>query len=234
MSKNLILILIMKKESLFYENFFDVSKTIAKDIFSDVFYPWEILPMIKDFIVKISENLPKDEYEEIKPQVWIHKEAKVFDSAYIDGPTIVQKGVQIRHCAFIRGSVIIGENSVVGNSTEVKNAIIFNDVQIPHFNYVGDAILGYKAHMGAGSIISNIKSDKTNVVVKSDNGEKIETGLRKFGAIIGDFVEIGCNSVLNPGTIIGRNTSVYPTTMVRGFLRENTILKNTGELIQKR
>ena len=190
--------------------------------------------MIKDFIVKIGENLPKDEYEAIKPQVWIHKEAKVFDSAYISGPTIIQKNAQIRHCAFIRGSVIIGENSVVGNSTEVKNAIIFNDVQIPHFIYVGDAILGYKAHMGAGSIISNIKSDKTNVVVKSDNGEKIETGLRKFGAIIGDFVEIGCNSVLNPGTIIGRNTSVYPTTMVRGFLRENSILKNTGEIIQKK
>lgn len=224
----------MKKEYLFYKNFLDISKTIAEDIFKNVFYPWEILPMIKDFIVKIGENLPKDEYKEIKPQVWIHKDAEIFESAYISGPTIIQKNAQIRHCAFIRGSVIIGENSVVGNSTEVKNAIIFNDVQIPHFNYVGDAILGYKAHMGAGSIISNIKSDKTNVVVKSDNGEKIETGLRKFGAIIGDFVEIGCNSVLNPGTIIGRNTNVYPTTMVRGFLRENSILKNTGEIIQKK
>lgn len=224
----------MKKESLFYENFFDVSKTIAKDIFSDVFYPWEVIPKIKDFIVKIGENLPKDEYIEIKPQVWIHKDAEIFESAYISGPTIIQKNAQIRHCAFIRGSVIIGENSVVGNSTEVKNAIIFNDVQIPHFNYVGDAVLGYKSHMGAGSIISNVKSDKTNVTVKLEGGEKIETGLRKFGAIVGDFVEIGCSSVLNPGTIIGKNTNVYPTTMARGILKENSILKNTGELIQKR
>lgn len=224
----------MKKESLFYENFFDVSKTIAKDIFSDVFYPWEVIPKIKDFIVKIGENLPKDEYKEIKPQVWIHKDAEIFESAYISGPTIIQKNAQIRHCAFIRGSAIIGENSVIGNSTEVKNAIIFNDVQIPHFNYVGDAVLGYKSHMGAGSIISNVKSDKTNVTVKLEGGEKIETGLRKFGAIVGDFVEIGCSSVLNPGTIIGKNTNVYPTTMARGILKENSILKNTGELIQKR
>ena len=178
--------------------------------------------------------MPKDEYKEIKPQVWIHKDAEIFESAYISGPTIIQKNAQIRHCAFIRGSAIIGENSVIGNSTEVKNAIIFNDVQIPHFNYVGDAVLGYKSHMGAGSIISNVKSDKTNVTVKLEGGEKIETGLRKFGAIVGDFVEIGCSSVLNPGTIIGKNTNVYPTTMARGILKENSILKNTGELIQKR
>ena len=214
------------------ENYLDLSKTIASEIFSGLTYPWEALPKIKDFILNLGPKLPKDEFEEIKENVWVSKEAVIADSAFIAGPTIICKGTEIRHCAFIRGSVIVGENCVVGNSTELKNAILFNNVQVPHFNYIGDSILGFKAHFGAGSIVSNVKSDKSNVSVLI-NGNKTDTGLRKFGAIVADYVEIGCNAVLNPGTIIGRNSNVYPTSMVRGVIGENMIFKAQNNIVKK-
>lgn len=214
------------------ENYLDLSKTIASEIFSGLSYPWEALPKIKDFILNLGPKLPKDEFEEIKENVWVSKEAVIANSALIAGPTIICKGTEIRHCAFIRGSVIVGENCVVGNSTELKNAILFNNVQVPHFNYIGDSILGFKAHFGAGSIVSNVKSDKSNVSVLI-NGNKTDTGLRKFGAIVADYVEIGCNAVLNPGTIIGRNSNVYPTSMVRGVIGENMIFKAQGNIVKK-
>lgn len=221
-----------KNEILFFENFLDLNQTIAKKLFENIYYPWEVLPKIKSFILELGPTLSKDEYEEIKENVWVSKSAKIAGSAHIDGPTIIGKETEVRHCAFIRGGVIVGENCVVGNSTEIKNSILFNSVQVPHFNYVGDSILGYKAHMGAGSITSNVKSDRSVVTVKIGS-EKMDTGLKKFGAILGDHVEIGCNAVLNPGSVLGRNVSVYPTSMVRGFIPENTILKNTGEKIKK-
>lgn len=214
------------------KNYLDLSKTIASEIFSGLSYPWEALPKIKDFILNLGPKLPKDEFEEIKENVWVSKEAVIANSAFIAGPTIICKGTEIRHCAFIRGSVIVGENCVVGNSTELKNAILFNNVQVPHFNYIGDSILGFKAHFGAGSIVSNVKSDKSNVSVLI-NGNKTDTGLRKFGAIVADYVEIGCNAVLNPGTIIGRNSNVYPTSMVRGVIGENMIFKAQGNIVKK-
>lgn len=214
------------------ENYLDLSKTIASEIFSGLTYPWEALPKIKDFILNLGPKLPKDEFEEIKENVWVSKEAVIADSAFIAGPTIICKGTEIRHCAFIRGSVIVGENCVVGNSTELKNAILFNNVQVPHFNYIGDSILGFKAHFGAGSIVSNVKSDKSNVSVLI-NGNKTDTDLRKFGAIVADYVEIGCNAVLNPGTIIGRNSNVYPTSMVRGIIGENMIFKAQNNIVKK-
>ncbi len=214
------------------ENYLDLSKTIASEIFSGLTYPWEALPKIKDFILNLGPKLPKDEFEEIKENVWVSKEAVIADSAFIAGPTIICKGTEIRHCAFIRGSVIVGENCVVGNSTELKNAILFNNVQVPHFNYIGDSILGFKAHFGAGSIVSNVKSDKSNVSVLI-NGSKTDTGLRKFGAIVADYVEIGCNAVLNPGTIIGKNSNVYPTSMVRGVIGENMIFKAQNNIVKK-
>lgn len=214
------------------ENYLDLSKTIASEIFSGLSYPWEALPKIKDFILNLGPKLPKDEFEEIKENVWVSKETVIANSAFIAGPTIICKGTEIRHCAFIRGSVIVGENCVVGNSTELKNAILFNNVQVPHFNYIGDSILGFKAHFGAGSIVSNVKSDKSNVSVLI-NGNKTDTGLRKFGAIVADYVEIGCNAVLNPGTIIGRNSNVYPTSMVRGVIGENMIFKAQGNIVKK-
>lgn len=214
------------------KNYLDLSKTIASDIFSGLTYPWEALPKIKDFILNLGSKLPKDEFEEIKENVWVSKEAVIADSAFIAGPTIICKGTEIRHCAFIRGSVIVGENCVVGNSTELKNVILFNNVQVPHFNYIGDSILGFKAHFGAGSIVSNVKSDKSNVSVLI-NGNKTDTGLRKFGAIVADYVEIGCNAVLNPGTIIGRNSNVYPTSMVRGIIGENMIFKAQNNIVKK-
>ena len=214
------------------ENYLDLSKTIASEIFSGLSYPWEALPKIKDFILNLGPKLPKDEFEEIKENVWVSKEAVIANSAFIAGPTIICKGTEIRHCAFFRGSVIVGENCVVGNSTELKNAILFNNVQVPHFNYIGDSILGFKAHFGAGSIVSNVKSDKSNVSVLI-NGNKTDTGLRKFGAIVADYVEIGCNAVLNPGTIIGRNSNVYPTSMVRGIIGENMIFKAQGNIVKK-
>lgn len=215
-----------------YKNFLDVSHTIAEKIFEKINHPWEALPLIKDFIKNVGPNLPKEEYDKISENVWVSKKATVFSSVHIEGPTIIQENAQIRHCAFIRGSAIVGKNCVVGNSTELKNVILFDNVQVPHFNYVGDSILGYKSHMGAGAITSNVKSDKSLVSVKFQ-GEKIETNLKKFGAILGDGVEIGCNAVLNPGTIIGRNSTVYPTSMVRGVLEESSILKNNGKIIKK-
>lgn len=222
----------MQNELVNYKNLLDISQTLAEELFLNTQFPWEVIPEIKEYILKIGPQLPKSEYKEFKPGVWISKYADVFESAYIGAPTIIQANSQIRHCAFIRGAVIVGENVVVGNSTEIKNAILFNNVQVPHFNYIGDSILGYKAHMGAGSIISNVKSDKSNVTVNIKN-TKINTYLRKFGAIVGDYVEIGCNAVLNPGTIIGRNTTIYPTSMVRGTIEENKIVKNPFNIVSK-
>lgn len=211
---------------------YNLDETIAKDIFEGCLFPWEVLPKIKDFIINLGENLNKEEYDKVGENVWIAKSAKVAESAYINGPTIIGKNAEVRHCAFIRGNAIVGENAVVGNSTELKNVILFNNVQVPHYNYVGDSILGYKSHMGAGSITSNVKSDKKLVIVKSGD-EKIETGLKKFGAMLGDNVEVGCGSVLNPGTVIGKNTNIYPLSSVRGVVKENSIYKKQGEVIEK-
>lgn len=211
---------------------YNLDETIAKDIFEGCLYPWEVLPKIKDFIINLGENLNKEEYDKVGENVWIAKSAKVAESAYINGPTIIGKNAEVRHCSYIRGNAIVGENTVVGNSTELKNVILFNNVQVPHYNYVGDSILGYKSHMGAGSITSNVKSDKKLVIVKSED-EKIETGLKKFGAMIGDNVEVGCGSVLNPGTVIGKNTNIYPLSSVRGVVKENSIYKKQGEVVEK-
>lgn len=214
------------------KNLFDLNNTIAKEYLEKYEYPWEALPEIKNFIKDLINKLDKNEYKEIKENVWVHNSATIAPSAYIDGPTIIGKDSEIRHCAYIRGNAIIGEGVVIGNSCEVKNAIIFNKSQVPHFNYVGDSILGYHAHMGAGSIVSNLKSDGKNITVK-DEFEKVETGLRKFGAIVGDNVEIGCNSVLNPGTVIGKNSNVYPLARVRGLVRENSIYKDEDNVVEK-
>ena len=214
------------------EDLYDLKETIAVDIFDGLKYPWEVLPKIKDFIIKLGETLPEDRYERKGENIWIAKSARVFPSAYIAGPCIIDEDAEVRHCAFIRGSAIVGKGCVVGNSTELKNVILFNKVQVPHYNYVGDSILGFKAHMGAGSITSNVKSDKTLVVVKSD-GENIETGLKKFGAMLGDNVEVGCNSVLNPGTVVGRSTNIYPTSCVRGYIPANSIYKDSSNIINK-
>lgn len=219
-------------EKLNYKNLLDTSQSIAEKVFFDVVYPWDVIPKIKDFILSLGDTLSKNEYQMIRENVWVHRDAKISHSAYIEGPSIIQKNAQIRHCAFIRGSVIVGENAVIGNSTELKNCILFNNVQVPHFNYVGDSILGYKVHFGAGSIVSNVKSDKSNVSVRVDSN-RVDTGLRKFGAIVGDCAEIGCNAVLNPGTIIGRNSVVYPATMVRGVVENNTIFKSTDNIVRK-
>ena len=210
----------------------DLSHTIAADLFADKTYPWEALCGISDFILALGPTLPADEYEQVKEDVWIARDAIVYPTAWIAGPCIIDHGAEVRHCAFIRGSAIVGKNAVVGNSAELKNVVLFDCVQTPHFNYVGDSILGYKAHMGAGSITSNVKSDKTLVVVKNED-EKLETGRKKFGAILGDHVEIGCNAVLNPGTVVGRNSSVYPTVCARGVIPENSILKDSGEIVPK-
>ena len=214
------------------EDLYDLKETIAVDIFDGLKFPWEVLPKIKDFIIKLGETLPEDRYERKGENIWIAKSAKVFPSAYIAGPCIIDEEAEVRHCAFIRGSAIVGKGCVVGNSTELKNVILFNKVHVPHYNYVGDSILGFKAHMGAGSITSNVKSDKTLVVVKSD-GENIETGLKKFGAMLGDNVEVGCNSVLNPGTVVGRSTNIYPTSCVRGYIPANSIYKDSSNIINK-
>ena len=214
-----------------YKSLLNIEATIASELFESCTHPWDVLPLIKEFILKVIPTLG-DEYEEVDENVYVHKEAKIAKSAYIVGPTIVCKGAEIRHCAYIRGSVIVGENSIVGNSTEVKNAIIFNNVQCPHYNYVGDSVLGEYAHTGAGVILSNVKSDKKNVKINMD-GEVIETGLRKFGAIIGDHVEVGCNSVLCPGTVIFPNTNIYPLTRVRGVIGKNKIVKDMNNIIEK-
>lgn len=213
-------------------NLYDLTKTIATDIFEGKEYPWEVLPEIGSFIVKLGESLDPEKYERRGENIWVAKSARVFESAYLNGPLIIDEGAEVRHCAFVRGNAIVGKNCVVGNSTELKNVILFDNVQVPHYNYVGDSILGYKSHMGAGSITSNVKSDKTLVVVK-DGEDHIETGLKKFGAMLGDFVEVGCNSVLNPGSVIGRHTNIYPTSCVRGVIHENCIFKKNGEVVRK-
>ena len=212
---------------------YTLEETIAAELFQGATYPWEVLPRIKDFIIALGETLPEDKYERREGNVWVARSAEVFPTAYIGGPAIIDEEAQIRHGAFIRGSAIVGKGAVVGNSTELKNVILFNKVQVPHYNYVGDSILGYKAHMGAGSITSNVKSDKTLVVVKAGE-EAFETGLKKFGAMLGDQVEVGCNSVLNPGTVIGKNTNIYPTSMVRGVIPPGSIYKRQGEIADKR
>ena len=210
----------------------DLDHTLAKDYLSKYEYPWEALKGIKDTILEIGKNLSKDEYDEVSENVWVAKSAKVFPSAYLGAPCIIGPETEVRHCAFIRGSALVGSNCVVGNSVELKNVILFDNVQVPHYNYVGDSILGYKSHMGAGSITSNVKSDKTLVVVKNKD-EEIKTGLKKFGAIVGDRVEVGCNSVLNPGTVIGRNTNIYPVSRVRGVVKENSIYKDRNDVVGK-
>ena len=219
-------------EEVKIKNLYNLEETIAKDIFEDLTYPWEVLPKIKEFIITLGERLNKDDYEKVGENVWIAKTAKVAPTAYINGPAIIGKNAEIRHCAFIRGNAIVGENAVVGNSTELKNVILFNNVQVPHYNYVGDSILGFKSHMGAGSVTSNVKSDKKLVIVKNGE-EKIETGLKKFGCMIGDNVEVGCGSILNPGSVIGKNTNIYPLSSVRGVIPPNSIYKKQGEVVEK-
>ena len=209
----------------------DLEHTIAVELFRDKTYPWEALPEIKAFILKLGATLPEDEFDHPSEDVWIAKDAKVFPSAYIGGPCIIDHEAEVRHCAFIRGSAIVGKGCVVGNSVELKNVVLFDKVQTPHYNYVGDSVLGYKSHMGAGSITSNVKSDKTLVVVKGD--VNIETGLKKFGAILGDNVEVGCNSVLNPGSVLGRRVSVYPTSSVRGVVPEGCIYKSASDIVRR-
>lgn len=213
-------------------NLYNLDETIAKDLLLKFTYPWEALPHIKDYILEFGNTLPKEEYDKVGEDVWIHKTAKVYESAYIHGPAIICKDAEIRHCAFIRANAIVGEGAVVGNSTELKNVILFNKVQVPHYNYVGDSILGYKAHMGAGSIMSNVKSDKKLVVIK-DGKEQIETGIKKIGGMLGDEVEVGCGSVLNPGTIVGKHTNIYPLSSVRGVIPANSIYKNKNEIVEK-
>ena len=211
---------------------FDLSHTLAGEYLAGFEYPWQALDGIKDLIISLGQGLDKAEYEERAPQVWVHKTATVFPTAYLGAPCIIGARTEVRHGAFIRGSALVGEDCVVGNSVELKNVILFDHVQVPHYNYVGDSILGYYSHMGAGSITSNVKSDKTLVVVK-DAGTGIETGRKKFGAILGDHVEVGCNSVLNPGTVIGRGSNVYPTSCVRGAVPPNSIWKTGGVVVTK-
>ena len=214
-------------------NLYNLEETIAKELLESVTYPWEALSKINDYILELGNKLDTERYEKIGEDVWIAKSAKVMPSAYIHGPAIIGENAEIRHCAFIRGKAIVGDGAVVGNSTELKNVILFNKVQVPHYNYVGDSILGYKSHMGAGSITSNVKSDKKLVVIKKGK-EQIETGIKKIGAMIGDEVEVGCSSVLNPGTVIGKNSNIYPLSSVRGVIPPNSIYKNKNEIIEKR
>lgn len=210
-------------------NLYNLDETIAKDLFEGATYPWEVLSKISAFILQLGSTLSEEEYEKIGEDVWIARSATVAPTAYIHGPAIIGKNAEVRHCAFIRGNAIVGEGAVVGNSTELKNVVLFNKVQVPHYNYVGDSILGYKAHMGAGSITSNVKSDKKLVIVK-DGRERIETGLKKFGAMLGDEVEVGCGSVLNPGTVVGRHSSIYPLSSVREVVPADSIYKKRGEV----
>lgn len=219
-------------EQLQIKNLYSLEETLAASLFDGAVYPWELLPKIGAYIIELGKTLSSDKYERRGENIWIAKSAIIAPTACINGPCIIDEEAEIRHCAFIRGNAIVGKGAVVGNSTELKNVILFNKVQVPHYNYVGDSILGYKSHMGAGSITSNVKSDKTLVVVKSPYGN-IETGLKKMGAMLGDNVEVGCNSVLNPGTIIGRNSNIYPTSMVRGYIAANSIYKNQGEVTAK-
>lgn len=211
---------------------YDLNETIAADLFDGVSYPWEVLPKIHDFIISLGETLSEDVYEKRGENIWVAKNAKIAPTACLNGPLIIDEEAEVRHCAFVRGNAIVGKGAVVGNSTELKNVVLFNKVQVPHYNYVGDSVLGFKSHMGAGSITSNVKSDKTLVVVKGQDGQ-IETGLKKMGAMLGDNVEVGCNSVLNPGTVIGRNSNVYPTSCVRGVIPENSIFKAQDKIVAK-
>ena len=213
-------------------NLYNLEETIAKDLLEEVEYPWEALAKINDYILELGKKLSPEKYDKVGEDVWIAKSAKVFPSAYIHGPAIIGKDAQVRHCAFIRGNAIVGEGAVVGNSTELKNVILFNKVQVPHYNYVGDSILGYKAHMGAGSITSNVKSDKKLVIVKTPE-EHIETGIKKFGAMLGDEVEVGCGTVLNPGSVVGAHTNIYPLSSVRGYVPAGSIYKRQGEVVEK-
>ena len=214
------------------KDMYDLNETIASDLFINKTYPWEVLGDIEQFILKLGPTLPQDEFDHPEENIWIHKSVTVAKTATLNGPLIIDADTEVRPGAFIRGKAIVGKNCVVGNSTELKNVVLFNTVQVPHYNYVGDAVLGYKSHMGAGSICSNVKSDKKLVVVK-DGDEKIETGLKKFGAMLGDHVEVGCGSVLNPGTVIGRNTNIYPLPPVRGCIPADSIYKNAAEIIKK-
>lgn len=220
------------KNEMTTQSLFDLSHTIARQQLADLTWPWEALPQISKWILELGPTLSKDEFEQVSDNIWIARSARIAPSASLNGPLIIGPDTEVRHCAFIRGNALVGSGCVVGNSTELKNVILMDKVQVPHYNYVGDSILGYKAHMGAGAITSNVKSDKTLVKVR-DNGEIIQTDLKKFGAILGDNVEVGCNSVLNPGTIIGRNTNVYPLSMVRGFVPAESIHKNNGDIIKR-
>lgn len=219
-------------ENIKITELFDLTKTMASDYLDSFTYPFEALEGISELIVRLGESLDSSIYEKRGENVWVAKSAKVAPTAFLGGPCIIGEHTEVRHCAFIRGSALVGNGCVVGNSVELKNVIIFDDVQVPHYNYVGDSILGYHSHMGAGSITSNVKADKTNVVIKSD-ADSIETGLKKVGAFLGDYAEIGCNSVLNPGTVIGRHSNVYPLSMVRGVVPANSIYKKKGEIVAK-
>ena len=220
-------------KGLTVKELYTLDETIAKDVFDGVTYPWEVLPKIGSFIMELGKTLSEDEYEKRGENIWIAKSASVAPTAYINGPAIIGKNAEVRHCAFIRGNAIVGEGAVVGNSTELKNVILFNKVQVPHYNYVGDSVLGFKSHMGAGSITSNVKSDKKLVVVKTPEG-MIETGMKKFGAMLGDEVEVGCGSVLNPGTVVGSHSNIYPLSSVRGYIPGGSIYKKQGEVVEKR
>lgn len=211
---------------------FDLTHTLAEEYLSKYEYPYEVLKGLSDEIIRLGNLLDTNEYKQIKENVWVHDTVKIFETAYISGPCIIGKNSEIRQAAFIRGSALIGENCVIGNSSEIKNSIIFDNAEVPHFNYVGDSILGYKSHLGAGAITSNLKSDKTNVVIH-DKNENLETNLRKLGAIVGDYTEVGCNSVLNPGTVVGKNTIIYPLSFVRGVIKSNSIYKNINEIVDK-
>ena len=212
---------------------YTLEETIAKDLFEGVTYPWEVLPKISSFILELGASLPEEEYEKRGENVWVARSAKVAPTAFIGGPAIIGKDAEVRHCAFISGNAIVGEGAVVGNSTELKNVVLFNKVQVPHYNYVGDSILGYKSHMGAGSITSNVKSDKKLVVVKTPEGN-IETGMKKFGAMLGDHVEVGCGTILNAGSVVGPHTNIYPLSSVRGFVPGGSIYKCAGEVVEMR
>lgn len=214
------------------KDLFDITKTRADELLSSVVYPWEALDRIGETILKIGLALPEDEFDHPKEDVWIAKDAKVYPTAWINGPCIIDHGTEVRHCAFIRGNALVGKDCVVGNSVELKNVILFDNVQTPHYNYVGDSILGYRSHMGAGSITSNVKSDKTLVVIKNGN-ERIATGRKKVGAILGDCVEVGCNSVLNPGTVVGKNTNIYPVSRVRGVIPADSVYKDADSIVKK-
>lgn len=218
--------------SITINDLYDLKETIAAKLFEDITYPWEVLPGIHDFILELGSQLPEALYEKRGEDIWVAKSAKVAPTACLNGPLIIDEDAEIRHCAFIRGNAIVGKGAVVGNSTELKNVILFNRVQVPHYNYVGDSVLGYKAHMGAGSITSNVKSDKTLVVVKGKD-IRFETGLKKMGAMLGDRVEVGCNSVLNPGTVIGRDSNIYPTSCVRGVIPAGSIFKDADHIVSK-